>query len=864
MIRKTLNYISTYILVGIFACLTIISFAQKTTSVQGKVKDAKTKETMAYVNVQFEGTSIGATSDIEGNFYIETRENLSRLQISYVGYKSQTITIKTGEVNRLEILLNDATNELQEVVIGVGKYRNKGNPAVDLIKKVLENKDNNRKEGFDYYSYQKYEKVDFAINNVTEKMRNNLLFRNMKFVFDHVDTNKASSKLNLPFFLRESISDLYYRKKPKASKEYLLAERNSNINNILDDEGINNYISDMYQDVSFYNNSVNLLTVQFISPLSPIGPTIYRYYIQDTVVLKGTSCAHIYFAPRNKTDLAFMGHLWVALDSSYAVRKIEAGIPKDINLNWVNEMQISQEYDFVTTPQYDSLHERKKGLVLVKDVIFIDFGIFKGDSTRSVLGTKTTSYKNYVLGEKIEDKLLDVPNKVFITDNAFNKTEDFWTANRHDTLSKKEQGIIKTVDSLNNYKPFKRFANALQFFISDYVGTGPLSFGPINSIYSFNAIEGSRVRWGGRTNALFNRHLMFDGYGAYGFNDKKWKGSFGALYNFTNNKYFDFPVSQLKAWYQYDVKIPGQEFAYAQTDNVLLSFSRGVTNKMLYTETMGVEYAHEFPNRFSYTLSAKHKSQSAAGVLLFDYDKQGDIVIKHALKTTEIGVSLRYAPNEKFYQGATYRRIILTRFPVFQLTYTKGFKDMMDGEYDYHQINFKVKKTFYLSPIGYSIVSVEAGRTIGTVPYPLLTVHRANQTYIYQLESYSLMNYFEFVSDKYASINMSHNFGGVIFGRLPLIKKLDWREVITFKALWGGMDAHNMPTSQNGLLKLPSDEITKQPLTYTLNSQPYLEASVGIGNIFKVLRVDYVRRLSYLDNPNVTKSGLRFRLRVEY
>ena len=336
------------------------------------------------------------------------------------------------------------------------------------------------------------------------------------------------------------------------------------------------------------------------------------------------------------------------------------------------------------------------------------------------------------------------------------------------------------------------------------------------------------------------------------------------LYNFTHNKFLNFPLNQLRAWYQYDVKIPGQSLLYTQADNGLLSFSRGVNNKMIYTETMGVEYTQEFQNRLSYTLTAKHKQQAPAGVLLFDYDNNGEIRFKNAITTTEVGLFLRYAPNEKFYQGATYRTIVLTRFPVFQLTYNKGFKDMMGGEYDFQQISFKVRKTFYLSPIGYSIVVVEAGRTIGTVPYPLLTVHHANQTYAYQLEAYSLMNYFEFVSDKYASVNMSHNFGGVLLGRVPLIKNLKWREIITLKALWGGLDARNYPTKENALLTFPTDDVTKKPLTYTLNSQPYLEASVGVGNIFKFLRLDYVRRLSYLDNPNVSKSGIRFRFRIEY
>ena len=857
--------------------LTLTSSAQKMTSVKGQVLDAKTKETMPYVNVQFDGTSIGVTSDIEGNFFLETKANVSKLKISYIGYKTQVLKIKTGEANTLDVKMEEGSTELQEVVVKVEKYRNKGNPAVELIKKVIDNKDKNRKEGLDYYSYQKYEKVEFAMNNVTEKMRNNILFRKVKFVFENADTNKASGKVNLPFFLRESLSDIYYRKDPKALKEYVLGEKNTNIDNMFDNIGLSNYITNMYQDINFYDNAIDLLTVQFVSPLSPIAPNIYRFYIQDTVVLKETPCVHMYFAPRNKTDLAFMGHMWVALDSTYAVRKIEVGIPKDINLNWVNEMQVAQEYDWVETPaplsiaasgqnvgvKNDSL-SKKKGLMLTKDVIFMDFGMTKGDSSRSVLGSKTTSYKNYIIGQELPDTLFKTKVNTFRAADAFSKKEDFWVANRHDTLSKKEQGIMKTVDSLNNYKPFKRFIRIARFAFEGYTPIGGFDLGPANTFYSFNTIEGFRGRLGGRTNAKFSPHLMLEGYAAYGFKDEKWKGYAGLRYNFTNQKFFQFPVNQFRAWYQDEIKIPGQALQFVQEDNIFLSIKRGVNNKMTYNKTIGTEYSREYQNGFSINISAKNITQTPAGVLLFDYESKGETLYKQEIRNTELGMFLRYAPNEKFYQGATYRTPILNKYPIFQLTYNKGIKGVLNSEYDYHQVNFKAEKIFYVAPLGYSDVIVEAGRTFGNVPYPLLTIHRANQTYAYQMESYNLMNFLEFVSDKYAAVNVFHNFGGVFLGRIPLIKKLKWREVVTFKALWGGLDAGSRPNSENGLLRFPIDENTKQPLTYTLEKKPYIEASVGVANIFKVVRIDYVRRLNYLDHPNVTKWGIRTRVKLEY
>ena len=842
--------------------------AQNITSVRGQVVDEKTKETMPYVNVQFDGTSIGATSDIDGNFYIETKTTVSKLKISYVGYRTQIIKIKQGEVNSLSVKMEEGSTDLQEVVVKVEKYHNKGNPAVELIKKVIDNKDKNRKEGFKNYKYEKYEKVEFAVNNVTEKMRNNLLFRKIKFVFDNADTNRASGKVNWPFFLRESLSDVYYRKDPKALKEYVRGERNTNFDNVFDNLGISNYMTNMYQDVNFYENSIELLTTQFVSPLSPISPTIYRFYIQDTIDFKGTPCAHMYFAPRNKTDLAFMGHMWVALDSTYAVRKIEAGIPKDINLNWVNEMQVAQEYDWVETPQYaegsSDTSLSKRGLMLSKDAIFIDFGFTKGDSIRTVLGTKTTSYKSYVINELLPDSLFYSKATVFRDADAFKKNEQYWVDIRHDTLNKRELGIIKSVDSLNNYKPFRRALKVLRFVFEGYTPIGGFDLGPVNTFYSFNTIEGLRLRVGGRTNVKFSPHIMLEGYGAYGFRDEKAKGFIGMRYNFTNQPFMHFPLSQFKAWYQDEIKIPGQALQFVQEDNLLLSFKRGVNNKMFYTKTIGTEYIREYRNGFSFTTTAKNFQQSAAGALLFDYDNKGETLYKNNVTTTELGISIRYAPNDKFYQGATYRSPILTKYPILQLSYDKGIKGVLNSEYNYHTVRFKGEKVFYLSPFGYSDLIVEAGRTFGNVPYPLLTIHRANQTYAYQMESFNLMNFLEFVSDKYASVNIYHNFGGIVFGRIPLLKKLKWREIITFKSLWGGLDQSSRPSSENGLLRFPVDETTKKPLTYTLENKPYIEASFGIGNLFRFVRVDYVRRINYLDHPNVSKWGIRTRLKVEF
>jgi Family of unknown function (DUF5686)/CarboxypepD_reg-like domain len=863
--------------------LTLLSFtvySQKMTSVRGQVIDAKTKETMPYVNVQFDGTTIGVTSDIEGNFFIETKTPVSKLKVTYVGYKPQTVKIKTGEANRVDIKMEEEAVDLKEVVVTQGRYRNKGNPAVELIKKVIDNKDKNRKEGFTNFSYNKHEKMEFSLNNVTSKMRNNFLFKKIKFVFENVDTNKASGKIHLPVFLRENISDVYYRKDPKAQKEYIRGERITNFDDLLNSIGIAQYMTNMYQEIDFYDNTIMLLTNGFVSPLSPLAPTIYRFYIQDTSIIKGIPMAHMYFAPRNKTDFAFMGHMWVALDSSYAVRKIEVGIPKDINLNWVNELQLSQEFDWVGEgengqdvlasnsvatdgEQPRSARSDKRGLMLTKDDIFIDFGANKKDSTRSMLGRKTTSYRNYTVNQPLPDSLFKTQAVTLRAADALTKSETYWTDNRHDTLTTVEKGLYKTVDSLNNFKPFKRFMKVARFVFEGYTPVGGFDIGPANTFYSFNQIEGFRGRLGGRTNTKFSQHLMLEGYAAYGFKDDKWKGYAGMRYNFGTGKLMRFPYNQLRLWYQDEIKIPGQDLQFVSEDNFLLSFKRGVNNKMIYTATMGAEYWKEHLGGFSYSIAAKNIRHRPAGALLFDYDFKGERKFKPEITNTELDLMLRYAPNEQFYEGATYRTPILNKYPTFELRYTSGIKGIMYSEYNFNRLQFKSEKVFYLAPFGYSDLIVEAGRTWGQVPYPLLTAHRANQTYAYQMESYNLMNFLEFVSDKYVSVNYYHNFQGVFLGRIPLLKKLKWREVFTFKSLWGGIDAKNLPSNENSLLRFPVDG-NGQVLTHSLDKKPYIETSVGISNIFRVIRIDYVRRLNYIDLPNVSKSGIRARVKMEF
>lgn len=851
------------ILFGVFSFFAFSAFAQGLTTASGVVTDAKTNEPLTLATIRFEGKNVGGMSDDEGRFSVEIKESASRLTVTYMGYETAIIDLKPGQANTgLNVRLEESNNTLVEVVVRNEKYRNKGNPAVELIQKVIENKDRNRREGLDYYSFEQYEKVEFAINRVDDDLRNGLLFRNMQFLFDNADTS-ATGVVSLPFYLYERLSDVYYRKNPRDEKTLIKGEKSTTVPGFFDEQGISSYVQNMYQQVDIYDNRINLATMEFVSPLAPISPTIYRFYIQDTVKTKDAQVVRLYFAPRNKSDLAFEGNMWVALDGSYAVRKIELGVPKGINLNWVSDLTVEQEFDWVETN--DSIVGPTRGLMLSNDVVMMQFGVSKDTTRRGLIGRKTTSYREYLLGQPISGRVFKFSGNTRYEENAAAKDEQFWAQNRHVSLNEREQGIQKTIDTLNNHKPFKRFMTIARLFLEGYhtVGGGGFDIGPVNTFYSFNDVEGFRGRFGGRTNLNFARNIQLEGYVAYGTKDERWKGSASAIYSFNSQQVRRFPLNQLKVWYQDDVKIPGQELQFVQEDNFLLSFKRGVNDKMIYNRVLGLEYLKETESHFSYSFSIKTERQQPAGALTFQYGSIEHLQYSSEIQTTDFGIHLRYAPNERFYQGASYRTPILNKYPKFSLWYNLGAKDVLGGEYAYHSVQAKIEKVFYVSPLGWSQVVVEGGRTFGTLPYTLLKIHRANQTYAYQLESYNLMNFMEFVSDKYASVNMTHNFGGFFFNRIPLLKNLKWREMVSFKALWGGLDEANQPTAENGLLHFPTDA-NGTPLTYTLEKQPYMEASVGVGNIFKVLRVDYVRRLNYLDHPNAPKWGIRARFKIEF
>jgi hypothetical protein len=835
--------------------ITSLAAQTKQTIITGVVTDVADKDPLPYVTVLFKGTEIITKTDADGKFTISTSEVHNQLQFSYVGYKIAFVDIKPGEVQNVNIQLKSEAQSLTEVVINTNKrpaYRNKNNPAVELIRKIIENKSKNQSKNYEHVEYQQYEQMAFSLSNLSDKFRSKRIFKNYQFLFEKQDSTKIGGRLTLPVFMEEKLSQAYLQKSPEKKKVILLGDKHVNYDSkFIDTKGLSKYFDRMYADINIYSNNISLVSNQFLSPIADASPTFYKFFITDTIRTQIPNLIELSFIPRNNSDLLFEGKMYVTMDGNYAIQGAYLTVNKNINLNFVRALEAKLDFEKNSDGRY---HLSKTNLIM-------DFGLNQNKGG-GLTGERTVIIKDFLINKTQPDTLYSGPALV-IDAKAESQPEQFWGIHRQDSLVSGNLQIYKNIDTLQTIPSFKRTMDLVTLFFAGYKDFGPFEVGPVNTFYSFNNVEGLRLRLGGRTTPALSKRYYFETYGAYGFKDEKWKYFLSGTYSLNNKSIYSFPQSYIRGSFQRDTKIPGQELQFVQEDNFLLSFKRGENDMRLYNDTYKVEYMKEFENHFSYNLSFRKWSQQPAGGLYFNNFQNNQLNSINNINTSEITIALRYAPNEKFYQGKLYRTPIIDKYPIFNLRYTAGLKGVFEGEYNYHNLSGSIEKRFYLSQLGYTDVIAEGGYIFGKVPFPLLTIHRANQTYAYQINSYNLMNFLEFVSDHYASINLDHNFNGFFFNKIPLLKKLKLREVVSLKVLYGGVRDENKPSLDGSLLQFPVNA-EGTPTTYSLNKDPYVEGSVGIGNIFKLLRVDLVRRFNYLDNPIVTKWGVRARVKFDF
>lgn len=833
--------------------LTSVAVKAQTTVITGKITDGGNKQGLPFVSVSFVGSTIGVATNNQGNYSISTTQPYNKIKVSYLGFKDATYNVLPGKEQVLNIRMIPTSTSLKEVNIKTNKrakYIN-DNPAVALIRKVIANKDKNRPEAYDYVEYKEYDKMQFSLSNLSDKVKERKLFRKYKFIFENKDSTTYAGKTLLPIFLKEKLSQVYYRKNPEVTRNITLGEKSVDFGPGFDSEGVGEYFKHLYVKVDIYDNSILLLGRQFLSPISNSAPSYYKYFITDTVTLdNGKKLVQLSFTPRNTNDILFEGSISITLDGNYAVQKAALDINKNINVNFVRSMHVDQDFELNPDGRYH----------LSRSNTFADFGITEKRKS-GLFGTRTITRRNYVVNQPHQDTLYKARPELE-DEELRNRPDSFWAANRLDTLTTAESKVYKNIDSLVHMPSFRRTADIINLLFAGFKNFGKFEIGPASTFYSFNPIEGFRLRVGGRTTADFSKRIFFESYGAYGFKDKKWKYFFASTYSFNNKSIYRFPQHYIRASFQRDTKIPGQELQFIQEDNFLLSFKRGNNDKYYYNDAYRIDYISEFENHFSYKLGFKKLMQTPAGTLFPFINTIGTNTFQN-LTTTELTAGIRYAPNEQFYQGKLFRAPIINQYPILSLDFTMGVKNLLGGEYGFQKLDFRGDKRFYVAPFGFANVIVEASKTFGQVPYPLLNIHRANQTFAYVLDSYNLMNFLEFVSDKSVAVTIDQHFGGYFFNKIPLFKKLKWRETASFKMLYGGLSDQSTPSLHPNLYQFPVDA-NGAPITYALGKTPYMEGSIGIENIFKFIRVDAVKRFTYLDHPGIADWGIRVKIKFDF
>jgi len=828
------------------------------TIIKGLITDSETGETLPSVSIIFKGTTIGTTTDLDGNFNFSTPSKVNTILVSYLGYEEQELKVNVGRTNNFTIKMDPTSINLTEVIIKPGKerYSKKENPAVIFIRNAIAARESNDPRNHDYFTYDQYEKMIFAMNDFQPKpRREDGKTGKFDFLIDFIDTLDVGKTI-LPVSEKEKIESVFFRKSPKSEKRLVRGAKSAGVDEIFSRDGIQQILNEVFKEVNVFQNDISLFLQRFVSPMSTLGPNFYKYYLLDTVVVNGTQCVDLGFVPFNSESFGFTGHLYITLDSTYFVQKIQLNVPKDINLNFVSRMTINQ--DFERAPDGTR--------IITKDDIQVDFKI--NEKSKGMYARRLSIYSNQSFDPPEDMAIFQQSAPVITLQEAYKRPDDFWEELRPAEAAKRNPNTVeKLMDRLRSVPIFYVTEKIVSMFVSGYIQTNSdptksmFEVGPVNTFISGNAIEGARFRLGGTTTTAFSKRLFVDGYAAYGTKDEKLKYNAIVEYSFHDKNEYrkEFPVHSIRAEYLYDINQLGQQYMYTNKDNVFLAWKRQKDTRATYLRNAELTYYREHYNGWGYGAVLRNKKEYATEYAEFGrIEADGMITPVKSYSMTELEFRVRYAPNEKFYQTRNYRYPITLDAPVFTLNHITSRDGFLGSSYTYNRTDFGIQKRFWFSAYGYVDIIAKAGKVWDKVPYPLLILPNANLSYTIQPESYTNMNAMEFISDEYASWDLTYYMNGTLLNRLPLIKKLQWREVISFRGMYGNLtDKNNPMVDGEGLYAFPAG-------SYTLGNTPYMEVGVGVENIFKFLRLDYVWRLTYRDNPNIQTKGIRFVMKLSF
>lgn len=826
-------------------------------TIKGVVVDEETGDTIPKTGVQYKNSNISTACDKNGFFTIE-RRNDEYLTFSAVGYKTLSILIGPNTPSEMRITLKSETKRLNEVTIKAkrGKYSRKNNPAVELMKRVIAAKKRTDLSNHDYYQFNKYQKLTFAINDISPAQLENEKTQKKQWLINQIEVCQYNNKLILPLSVDETVTQNLFRKDPKNEKTIVLGQNTTGVNDLIQTgDVLNTVIKDVFTDVDIYDDQIRLLQYPFTSPIGKDAIDFYRFYIVDTLYVDNDECYHLQFVPNNQQDFGFRGELWVLTDTTLHVKKCKLTLPKKTDVNFTDNLSILQEYTKLPNGEW----------ALTTDDMIVEMSVAKFMTKFIVI--RTTRMSNYAFN-KIPDREFKGKAKIKYDPNSKMRDDDFWATNRMVHLTNGESSMSSFITGLSNTKGFKYILFGLKALIENFVETGKKSYvdiGPINTMISTNFIDGLRTRLSAQTTANLSPHFFLSGYYARGWKSHKdyYKGQL--TYSFNKKEYmpWEFPKRTITFTSTYDVCSPSDKFMPTDKDNVFTAFKWTEVDKMMFYNRQELAFEYEQYWGLKTTVKLKTEENEACGSLYFKPLATNGGASVNRIRTTEASFQLRYSPGETYVNTKQRRLRVNFDPPVFTISHTVGVKGVLGGDYDYNLTEASIYKRFWLNSWGKLDVSVKGGVQWNKVPFPLLIMPAANLSYIVEDETFNLINNMEFLNDRYASLDVSWDLNGKLFNRIPLIKKLKWREWLGIRCLWGTLTDKNNPTLERNagdpvLMQFPEGSCIMDP------KRPYIELVAGIHNIFKLLHVEYIHRLNYNNLPTATKNGVRIMIRLTF
>jgi len=820
-------------------CILILFFLphwvwSQETIVTGKVTDANTGDPIPYANVVFLGTQIGVTTDFEGYYMLQTQTPTDSIVVSYIGYKVKKKPVIRGVKQVINYQIEEDITKLQEVVFLAGE-----NPAYEILRRVVKNKKSNDKRKLVAYEYDTYTKIEIDVDNITEKFRQRKVIKQITQVLDSIDIIAGEDgKPILPILITESVSKVYYRDNPSLRYENILR---SKINGLGVEDGgmVTQFVGSSFQEYNFYQNWLNIVSKDFVSPIADGWRLYYEYDLMDSLYLGDTYCYRLDFFPKSPQDLAFTGSMWITRDD-YALKQIDASVGKQANLNFIEKIKIQQE-----------LAPTEGGAWLpVKNRVLIDVGELTNTSA-GMLAKFYTSNKNFVINKPYEPSFYQQPI-IMAEDARMNEQDKFWDSLRHEPLSETEKSVYKMIDTLTQIPVVRTYTDIVKIFVNGYYKMGKIDVGPYVSMLAINNIEGVRIQPGFKTNINFSDKWVLGGQLGYGFGDNQMKYTAFVQRILSRHRWTTLSVRATS-----DLGRVGVDEETAGDNFLVLASQRfGIFRRGYYTNAVRVVFRRELFKGFTQRVGFRYFTFDPTFNFAY-YDNPDDIAnsqIRQSFASSELILETRYARDELFIQSDNDRYSLgTTRWPVITVRYIKGFKGMLNSNFDYHKLRLSVYKRIRFGPLGTGYLNLAGEYVFTTLPYPLLGLHLGNQSPIYTSVTYNQMNYGEFISDRYATLQYQHHFEGFLFNRIPLMRKLKWRLVGTANVIYGSISKANIDINS----PLTPDGEPTLPFGY-FDNRPYVELGYGVENIFKFLRVDFVHRLTYLNNPDVRKFGILF------